>query len=201
MRGDLRVSFPKPCDEKWEAMTPVGRDRVCARCDKVIRDLSSYAFEEAEALLRGNPDACVRARVDAGGVVALKPSRRGGIHRMVVAIGASASLLAASEPALAGRKSPKGVISGKVETSAWNTRVTATGADGKPRRVRVKADGRYKIKHLPAGSYKLIFAPDCGDSWVVDGVVVEERRTIVTNTVDPNGCIVVGLLRIENDAG
>ena len=52
---DLRVSFPKPCEEKWEAMTPAGRARVCARCDKAVHDLASYTLDEAEALLRRNP--------------------------------------------------------------------------------------------------------------------------------------------------
>ena len=46
--GDLRVSFPKPCDEKWQAMTPEGRARVCGRCDKAVHDLSLYSIDEAE---------------------------------------------------------------------------------------------------------------------------------------------------------
>ena len=33
-------------------MTPAGCDRVCARCDKLIHDLSNYEIDEVEALLR-----------------------------------------------------------------------------------------------------------------------------------------------------
>ncbi len=44
---DLRVSFPKPCDERWEAMAPEGRARLCARCDTVVHDLSQFEPDEA----------------------------------------------------------------------------------------------------------------------------------------------------------
>ncbi len=64
---DLRVSFPKLCDEKWETMTPVGCARVCGRCDKPVHDLSRCTLLETEALLRRNPDTCVRARIDGDG--------------------------------------------------------------------------------------------------------------------------------------
>jgi Carboxypeptidase regulatory-like domain len=198
---DLRVSFPKPCDEKWEAMTPAGCDRVCARCDKLIHDLLHYALDEAEALLRREPDSCVRARIDADGVVALKPGRGGKARRMVIAAAATAGLLTAGAPALAKRDRPDGAIAGNVGSYPMRTRVTATGTDGRTFRTRVRSDGRFRIRHLPAGTYTLTFVPDCGDDLTVENVVVRDGETILPGVQDVGACIVIGLLRIEDGKG
>lgn len=198
---DLRVSFPRPCDEKWEAMMPAGCDRVCVRCDKVIHDLSHYELGEAETLLRRNPDTCVRARIGADGVVALKPGRPGGARRMVIAVAATAGLLTAGAPALARRDRPDGAIAGNVESFGARVRVTATGPGGQTFRARVRSNGRFRIRRVPAGTYTLTFVPDCGDNWTVENVVVGNGETIVSNVQDTGQCIVVGMLRIEDGRG
>ena len=198
---DLRVSFPKPCDEKWEAMRPTGCGGVCGRCDKPVHDLSYYALDEAEALLRGNPGTCVRAHIDSDGIVALKPSRRGDARRMVIAVAATAGLVAASAPAFATPDRPNGAIAGNVETFGIRMRVTATGTNGQTFRARVKGNGRFRIRHLPAGTYKLTFVPDCGNSWSVEHVVVRDGETIMPNVQNAGGCIVIGMLRIEEERG
>jgi hypothetical protein len=196
--ADLRVSFPKPCDEPWEAMAPAGCARICARCDKAVHDLSLHTFDEAEALLRADPGTCVRARIDADGVVALKPGRRGDARRMVIAAAASAGLLAAAAPAFAGRDRPAGAIAGNIETFGIRMGVTATGPDGQAFRARINGNGRFRLRHLPAGTYTLTFVPTCGDSWTVENVVVGAGETRVPNVQHMNNCIVVGLLRIED---
>ena len=109
-------------------MTPSGCDRVRGRCDKVIHDLSHYALDEAEALLRRFPDTCLRARIGADGVVALRPGRRGNARRMVIAAAATAGLLMASAPALAKRGRPDGAIAGIVESCG--SRVSGEGTQG-----------------------------------------------------------------------
>ncbi|MEA3038729.1 MAG: hypothetical protein QOE79_1242 [Sphingomonadales bacterium] len=198
---DLRVSFPRPCDEKWEAMTPAGCDRICGRCDKLIHDLSHYEFDEAVALLRRDPETCVRARVGADGVVALKPGRRDGARRMVVAAAAAAGLLAAGGPAFASTDRPQGAIAGKVRAYGARVRVTATDPSGGKFRAKVGGDGRFRIKHVPAGTYNLTFVPDCGDKWTIDNVVVGEGQTALPDSESPTTCIVVGMLRIDDDRG
>lgn len=49
-------------------------------CDKIIHDLSQYDVTEVQKLLQDEPDSCVRASVDAFGVVATKPERDGSIR-------------------------------------------------------------------------------------------------------------------------
>lgn len=197
---DLRVSFPRPCDERWEAMAPSGCDRVCARCDKRIHDLSHYELDEAEALLRRNPDTCVRARIDADGVVALKPGRRGNMRRMVVAIAATAGLLTAAAPAFAKRDRPGGAIAGNVESFGIRVRVTVTGPDGRTYRTTARTNGQFRIRHLPAGTYTITY-DFCGERRTVENVVVRDGETIVPNTPDGDQCIIIGSLRIENGWG
>jgi hypothetical protein len=199
---DLRVRFPRPCDERWEAMTPAGCALVCGRCDKAVHDLTLHTFDEADALLRANPDACVRARIDSNGMVALKPGRRGNAKRIVIAAAATTSLLAAGAPALARPDRPNGVIAGNVLNPWYRTHVTATGTDGRTYRRRVDPNnGRFRIRHLPAGTYSLTFVPDCGESWTVENVVVGSGETMVPNLGHENGCIVIGLLEIEDGRG
>jgi hypothetical protein len=181
-------------------MTPAGCDRVCARCDKVIHDLSQYEFDEAEALLRDNPGTCVRVRIDAAGVVALKPERGGRARRMVIAAAATAGLLAAGAPALAKRERPGGAISGTVESYSGRVRVTATGTDGRAYRVRARGNGRFTIRHLPAGTYRLSFEA-CEAYAPLENVLVRDGETQVANVRSEEQCIVIGMLRIEEATG
>jgi len=198
---DLQASFPRPCDERWDAMTPAGCGRLCGRCDKLVHDLSLHSFDEAETLLSGNPDVCVRARIDTDGSVALRPNGRGEARRMVVAIAATAGLLTASAPAYAKQNRPDGAIAGKMYASTIRTRVIATGTNGQTYRTTVKVNGRFRIKHLPTGTYSLTFRPSCGESWTVDNVVVSAGETASPEIERDSGCIVIGMLRVERHTG
>ena len=129
---DLRVTFPNPCHEKWDNMIPTGCHRICATCDKIIHDLSQYDVTEVQKLLQDEPDSCVRASVDAFGVVATKPERDGSIRRMIAIAGASAGLLI-SPRALAHEKRVNGSIVGTVEIAASKTTVTATAIRIEPK--------------------------------------------------------------------
>ena len=199
---DLRVRFPRPCGEQWEKMVPAGCARVCERCDKPVHDLSLHTLDEAEALLRLNPDTCVRARIGGDGTVALKPGGRGDARRMVIAAAATIGLLAAAAPALARRDRPQGAIAGNVEHAWYRTRVTATGTDGRTYRTRVDGNNsRFRIRHLPAGTYSLTFAPSCGDSWTVENIVVGSGETMLPDVRHEDGCIFIGALVIEENRG
>jgi hypothetical protein len=193
---DLRVHFPSPCGERWEAMAPAGCDRACAKCDTIVHDLSRHEVDEIEALLRAGPEICVRASVDAVGVVAT----RAGMRRIVAAVGASAGLLI-GQPALAHDKRPEGAIVGKIDTFGFRAKVTAENAAGGLYRARVRSDGRYKIAHVPAGTYALHFVPDCGDGWTIENIVVGNGEASIPVTPDRGGCIIVGKLEIDDNRG
>lgn len=197
---DLRVSFPKPCDEAWEAMAPAGCGRECTRCDTVVHDLSQLEIGEAEALLRADPEVCVRARIGADGSIELKPSRRGGTRRMMAAAAATAGLLASGAPAYAKPVRPDGVISGQLYPGD-QVRVTATSPGGQRFKAKTKRSGRYRMKGVPAGTYTLTFTPDCGEKWTMENIVVGNSETIVPRSQNEGGCIVVGLVRIEDAKG
>ncbi|HYJ82765.1 MAG TPA: carboxypeptidase-like regulatory domain-containing protein [Allosphingosinicella sp.] len=199
---DILVSFPKPCDEAWGSMAPAERGRLCGRCDRIVHDLSQYDPDRAQALLRSDPGACVRARIGADGGVMLKPARGGGARRMIAAA-AAAGLLAAGTPApartvAAKPKDPAGAIAGKVQAFGYRVRVTARSSDGRSFRTKSKSDGRFRINAVPPGAYTLTFKPDCGETWTVGEVVVGSGETIVPSSENENGCIVVGMIRIED---
>lgn len=195
MVSDLRVNFPKPCNERWENMTPAARHRTCSRCDRAVHDLAQYDVAEVQKLLHDAPNSCVRASIGASGVVATKPERDGSIRRIVAVVGASAGLLI-SPPALAREKHTNGSIIGTAETSASETTVTATDGNGNLYRTKTKSNGRYKIKNVPPGTYTVEFSSDCGEAWSVKDVVVDNRQVDVTSGPSDRICIVVGLLEI-----
>lgn len=192
----LRVSFPNPCTETWEQMKPTGCHRLCARCDKVIHDLSQLDIDEAETLLSRGEDSCVRAQINGGGEIALRPARSGRIGKLVVAIATTATLFAVAEPAHGRRGRAQGAIVGTVEAFGLTVQVTATAQDGSRFRARVNRDGRYRLRRIPAGTYTLTFDPSCGENWIVENVVVGHGPTTVERSRSPDGCIVIGQARI-----
>jgi hypothetical protein len=155
--NDLKVSFPQPCSETWDAMRTDGCNRFCDRCEKTIHDLSRLTIDEVEELARSG-DICVRAEIGAGGAVKLKGGRHSG-RRMFATIGASVGILAASSQAAAAEKPKLGAIKGAVAGSCGVDRITATASDGRVYRAKVGFNGRYKVKRLPAGSYEVKVEP------------------------------------------
>ena len=119
---------------------------------------------------------------------------------MMVAAAATAGLLAASAPAFARPDRPDGAIAGNI-AAGMSMRVTATARDGQRFRTRVRGNGRFRIRHLPAGIYTLTFSPGCGSSWTVENVVVGAGETVLPDVRNEGECIVVGMLRVECDRG
>ena len=204
--SDLRVSFPKPCRERWDDMRPDGCNRFCDKCDKTIHDLSKLTLEEAVELARSTRAICVRAEVNSDGLVELKAGRS--TRRMVAAIGASVGILAAS-PAAAADGAKPGAIKGAV-LGACGGSVTATASDGTVYHAKVGLNGRYKVKRLPAGAYRVKVDPLPGSEAAAadlasissprpgaDQVVVRPGHTSILDVADPNGCIIIGAISID----
>jgi hypothetical protein len=197
--NDLRVRFPKPCSERWEEMRREGCNRFCGQCEKTIHNLSEMTLEEAEVLLRSSQDACVQATLNPGGEIVLKHGRSKNGRRMIVAAGASMSLLAAACQTTTAPP-PKGVISGKVETGTWVKSVSAKGENGRVFHAKVEQDGSYAFKPLPLGNYSLKFLTGCG-TWVGDTVVLHSSELKIAEIMDPNDCIIVGQIMLEDVSG
>ena len=198
--NDLRVSFPKPCSEKWDEMTPQGCNRHCERCATTIHDLAELTFDEAERLARSGRDLCVRAQIGPGGIVKLKQGYHPNARRLVATFGASVGILAASGQAAAA--APElGAIKGEVVGSCGGIMVSATAADGRIYHAKVGPSGRYKVKRLPAGPYKV--TTEVGpESPEASEVIVEAGRTAKLNLDNSiNYCVIVGMLKLDDSNG
>lgn len=55
-----RLTHRFVCPLSWDSLTPVGADRACDRCERVVVDLSQLEEQDAIALVRRNPDTCGR---------------------------------------------------------------------------------------------------------------------------------------------
>jgi hypothetical protein len=171
--------------------------------------------DEAENLLDSNAEVCVRAQIQPSGAVRLKPGIKPGARRMIVALGTSMGLAAATvQPAFAedSKKAPTGAIEGIIEKGGYGVTVTLIGPDGKKRKVKVR-DNRYVITKLKPGSYRLEFRERCystGSKLRVfedENVLVESGQTTVNTNhrvVEDwgEGCpIIVGMIKVKRAQG
>jgi hypothetical protein len=180
-------------------MQPSGCNRFCSTCSETIHDLSELTSQEAEALLRQPGQHCVRAQVvGPDGALALKPGRLGYQRKILVAVGVSISLLTSACETLPRGSSPMGLIVGKVDPRSGVKSVTATSYDGRTYRTKVFGDGSYRFRPLPYGPYSLKFNDDCGGQ---DGgqVILQESEHSVEVSPSTQVCIVVGMVKIEDD--
>ena len=191
---NLLVEFPQPCGERWDDMARQGCNRHCASCDTTIYDLESYSFDEVEALTEQEGPICVRARLALDGTVALRPSVMGRAGRLVVAV--SAGVLAAASPALA---EAGGKLVGHID-SGFRVKVTAKDADGRSYRAAVRQDGRFWFKKLPPGDY-VVTARGCSNEWTVGKASIRSGTIELPKSVDPDDCIIVGVMEIKDREG
>lgn len=196
--SDLRISFPEPCGESWDAMQPAGCDRICATCSETVHDLAKLTVQEAEALLREPGKHCVRAQVGPDGALSLRPGPSGRSRRILVAVSASVGLFASACETVPSAEVATGAIFGTVGRFSGVTYVRAVSADGRERRTRVRADGSYRLERLPYGTYSLRFTGTCG-TWEGEPITLLEREHSVDETADAPECIVIGMARLEDD--
>lgn len=196
--GDLRISFPSPCGERWDAMQPSGCNRICATCSETVHELSELTVQEAEALLRKPGKHCVRAQVMPDGVIILRPSKSGRSRRILVAVSASVGLLASACETVPAARSSTGVIEGRVDSFSMVTTVRAISDNGREHQAKVRADGSFRFKRLPYGAYSLKFIGLC-ESWDGDRVILRESEQSVEAPAFTHDCIIVGMAEVEDD--
>ena len=197
--ANIHVELPKPCDEKWDDMTPAGCHRHCAFCDKVIHDLEQMTGEEARALVESGEEACFRAKVDADGAVLLSDSRKAGSIRLrTAAVGAVAGLaLAACSTTPIGSVSPRITLSGNLDGYWGETQVRLVG-EGVTKTKMVRHGGEYQFANLKPGSYRLHVEGYCIEDKSVDISLTEDD--VIVEPISPEegewgGCIIVGVMQ------
>lgn len=192
---DVTVRFPKPCSEPWEAMAQAGCHRHCASCDKVIHDLSALTIEEAEMLLDGPSEVCVRAQIAPDGAIALKPGGRSGARRMMAVAGASLALAATACQTVPESTAPRYQISGKFDWKGFYYDAELRSEDGKswPKR-REPGTGRFIFDNLLPGVYTLTTRDSCGQRVQVETVTITDAFVEVKNGSPDSGCIIVGAM-------
>ncbi|AOL94867.1 hypothetical protein [Porphyrobacter sp. LM 6] len=196
---DLEVEFPKPCDERWEAMAPRGCNRHCASCDKIIHDLSALTLEEAERLLDGEDEVCVRAQIAGDGTIALRSSGKTTARRMIAVAGASLALATAACQTTPDSAAPRYQITGKFAYKGWYYDAELVSADGRswPKR-REAGTGRFIFYDLPPGNYTLSTIDTCGERVDVETFTITNASLEAKKTYPESGCIIVGaMVKVE----
>jgi hypothetical protein len=195
--SDLKVTFPNPCDQPWEAMSPRGCNRHCAACDTVIHDLAALTIEEAEALLAREHKACVRAEIGPGGVVRLKPSDRGTARRLIAAATASLALATAACQTVPDTAEPRYRITGKFPWKDQFYQAELTSADGRKWQGRREpGTGRFIFENLAPGVYVLSTLGDCGTRQLVETITIDTASVDLGRTApEPeDSCIIIGVM-------
>jgi hypothetical protein len=119
---------------------------------------------------------------------------------MMVVVGASISLLASACATLPQLASPTGDVAGTVNLWSDVQSVEAIGDNGRRYKARVGADGSYRFKRLPYGTYSLKFTNGCG-VWYGEQVILRENAHSLPAPSHSDDCIVIGMARFEDDRG
>lgn len=195
--ADLKVSFPSPCSEPWEAMAPHGCNRHCASCDKIIHDLSALNADEAEALLEAEEEVCVRAKIGRDGVIATKGGGSSTARRLVTTAGASLALAVAACQTVPDGADPRYRITGKFPDKQQYYEAELTLADGTrwPKR-REPGTGRFIFENLAPGTYTLSTIDDCGQRQVIRTITIS-AGSVDLGKIAPEfneTCFIVGVM-------
>ena len=196
--SDIRVTFPKPCDQPWEGMEEQGCHRRCEACDKTIFDLEKLTPDEVEALLDRKEEACVRARVTPDGSVATAKGTSSNTRAIKASLGAAATLALAACSTIGGSNvSPRFTIEGEVERWQRNDTLVLEG-EGRRYKSRAKTDASFRFANLKPGTYTLTATGYCGDPKVLGEFTLSEDDVDIGKVNYREDCIIVGVFqRVE----
>ncbi|MEM6585150.1 MAG: hypothetical protein AAF692_05300 [Pseudomonadota bacterium] len=197
--SETRVSFPKPCDQPWDAMARQGCDRRCEVCDQTVFDLEKLTFDEAEALLDARRDVCVRAKVASDGTVALAPGPTHGARAFKTALSAAATLaLAACATPNGAGEGPTYSVSGKVPAPyvGWTFELVS---DTQTYTARPGRNSRFKFKRIEPGVYRLNLLDPCEDRFDLGEIEVTSGNVKLGDVRNEDACYTVVVGKIERE--
>jgi hypothetical protein len=194
---DLRVAFPKPCEEPWEGMTAQGCNRHCASCDKIIHELSELTYDQAETLLRCDEEICVRAKIGPGGLVQLASGTSTSHRRMIATVGASFALATAACQTVPPEDRPNRFeISGTVPAIWQPRKPIVQSSDGRTWPVRMEwRSTSFRVPDLFPGIYSITYFGGCGEEQlVVENIEIREASVDLGRLDHGYDCIIVGVI-------
>jgi hypothetical protein len=202
--AELKVSFPAPCSEAWDAMAPRGCNRHCASCDTVVHDLAKMTAAQTDRLFDSGEKVCVRAEIEASGRIKTARDERGAARPLLACAGASLSLLAA-----ACQTTPGGRMDGGFELSGtvpWYPSIVAadiTSPDGETVGLHVGRDRRFDVHDLRPGAYRLTFTDFCREVHEFADVIITDSDVDLGTLKFDATCIIVGQMKraVDEAAG
>lgn len=192
---DFEVTFPKPCGEVWEKMSPRGHHRHCATCHKTIYDLKALDFDEAATLLEGDDAHCFRAQVSSTGAIALRRTNAAPHRRLMASVGAGLSLAVAACHTIVGPPvSPRYELTGQVASDHWASQAVLISSDGREYKTRILKGEPFRLTNLQPGIYSLAINGMCGEMLRLEGIAIRDSDANVGSLTWEDDCIIVGVM-------
>jgi hypothetical protein len=93
------LEIPKPCNENWAEMTPMGLGRFCTHCQKTVTDITQMSDAQVLQLLKKNTDThCIRAFApQLNRPISLPPQEPTRFYRIAVALGLTLVMAAGAD--------------------------------------------------------------------------------------------------------
>jgi hypothetical protein len=140
-KNPIVIHLPNPCGQNWDEMTPMGMGKLCANCQTLVIDFTTWSDESLFAYFKRNTgDICGLYYLDQVDRPIIEPKQRSKFYRIAVAMGLT--LLAVQPSQLQARPRPpliecntyKEYLQADDDTLGTPTTLTGTvyGANNKP---------------------------------------------------------------------
>ena len=188
------IEFPEPCALPWDGMSPDGRARRCAACDRRVHDLTRYSADEVAGLIgAGGDPVCARAEIAPDGRIRSRAGRL-----LLAAIAALPTLAAADTTSGIRLVLFTGGGPGRVHNPNPDdtlASITVAGA-GHSRTIQAPIPDEIKFDGLAPGRYRIVLKTKSSFEWSIPDVPVCAGTMTARQTRDPRISVtVMGVIR------